>query len=213
MKIKIGLVDDHQLFLKSLGLMLDSFNNYQVILEASNGKDLQQKITNTTNVPSIILIDVSMPIMDGIETAKWISENYPTIKLVALSMNENDHSIIAMIKAGCCAYLLKDTHPNELEKALNEISEKGYYNGDLSNINFRRLLIAENKNNQLNLTEKEKTFLLHACSDLTYKQIAALMQVSERTVDGYREKLFQKFNVQSRVGLALEALKNGIVQL
>lgn len=213
MKINIGLVDDHQLFLKSLGLMLDSFGNYKVVVEATNGKELQDKMKQIAEMPDIMLIDVSMPVMNGIETAEWLTKNYPAIKLVALSMNDNDNSIIAMIKAGCCAYLLKETHPNELEKALEEINNKGYYNGDSSNINFRRLLITENKNKQLNLTEKEKIFLVHACSDLTYKQIAVLMQVSERTVDGYREKLFQKFNVQSRVGLALEALKNGIVQL
>lgn len=213
MKINIGLVDDHQLFLKSLGLMLDSFGNYKVVVEATNGKELQDKMKQITEMPDIMLIDVSMPVMNGIETAEWLTKNYPAIKLVALSMNDNDNSIIAMIKAGCCAYLLKETHPNELEKALEEINNKGYYNGDSSNINFRRLLITENKNKQLNLTEKEKIFLVHACSDLTYKQIAVLMQVSERTVDGYREKLFQKFNVQSRVGLALEALKNGVVQL
>jgi DNA-binding NarL/FixJ family response regulator len=148
--------------------------------------------------------------MNGIETATWLTATYPAIKLVALSMNDSDKIIISMIKAGCCAYMLKDTHPNELEKALIEVNSKGYYNGDLSNINFRRLLNIEP---ELKVTDKEKQFLKLACSDLTYKQIASEMGLSERTIDGYREALFQKFKVQSRVGLALEAIRRDIVKL
>jgi len=209
MKIKIGIVDDHQLFLKSLAMMLHSFNNYDVIAEASNGKDLQKKIADSKELPEIMLIDVNMPVMDGIATASWLNENYPGIKLVALSQNDGDKAIIDMLRAGCCAYLLKDTHPNELEKALNEIYEKGFYNADASNINFRRFLQLEKES--LNITEKERKFLQLACSDMTYKQIASIMNLSERTIDGYRESLFQKFNVQSRVGLVLEAIRRELV--
>ena len=210
MQIPIGIVDDHQLFLKSLGLMLESFKEYNVVLMALNGKDLQEKII-INDLPEIILIDVNMPVMDGIATATWLNQKYPSIKLVALSMNDTDKAIIGMIKAGCCAYLLKDTHPNELERALHEILTKGFYNADVSNINYRRLLQAEKDN--LHITEKEKVFLQHTCSDMTYKQIAAMMGLSERTIDGYRENLFQKFKVQSRVGLVLEAIRKDLVKL
>ena len=130
---------------------------------------------------------------------------------MALSQNDGDKTIIGMIKAGCCAYLLKDTHPNELEKALDEIYTKGYYNADVSNINYRRLLQFEK--DSLNITEKEKIFLKFVCSDMTYKQIAFEMGLSERTVDGYRESLFHKLKVQSRVGLALEAIRRELVML
>jgi len=211
MKTSIGIVDDHQLFLKSLSLMLKSFKVYDVIVEAVNGKELQDKILQTGIAPSIMLIDVNMPVMNGIETAKWMSANYPQVKLVALSMNDNDTVIIDMIKAGCCAYLLKETHPDELEKALQEINAKGYYNADASNINFRRLLQSEKE--AVQISEKEKQFLQHACSDMTYKEIAALMFLSERTIDGYRETLFGKLKVQSRVGLAMEAIRKGLVSL
>ena len=211
MKISIGIVDDHQLFLKSLCMMLQSFNNYDVVIEAANGKDLQEKMTTQKTIPEIMLIDVNMPVMDGIATAAWINQNYPSVKLVALSQNDGDKTIIGMIKAGCCAYLLKDTHPNELEKALNEIYTKGYYNADVSNINYRRLLQFEK--DSLNISDKEKIFLKYACSDMTYKQIAFEMGLSERTVDGYRESLFHKLKVQSRVGLALEAIRRELVNL
>ena len=211
MKIPIGIVDDHQLFLKSLSLMLKSFKIYDVVAEALNGKELQEKIRQSPVVPSIMLIDVNMPVMNGIATAKWLHTNYPDTKLVALSMNDNDTVIIDMIKAGCCAYLLKETHPDELEKALQEIHTKGFYNGDVSNINFRRLLISEQE--AVVITDKEKLFLQFACSDLTYRDIAALMFLSERTIDGYRESLFGKLKVQSRVGLAMEAIRKGLVSL
>lgn len=213
MKIRIGIIDDHQLFSKSLTLMLQSLDNYEVVIEASNGKDLQEKITNLGyhQLPEIMLIDVNMPVMGGIETAEWVNLKYPSIKLVALSQNDSEKTIIGMIKAGCCAYLLKDTHPNELEKALNEIRSKGFYNADASNINFRRLL--EYEREALKITDREKIFLQLACSDKTYKQIASEMHLSERTIDGYRESLFQKLNVQSRVGMALEAIRKELVSL
>ncbi|MFV0604954.1 MAG: response regulator [Niabella sp.] len=213
MKIKIGLVDDHQLFLKSLSLMLDSFSNYDVVIEASNGKDLQEKMAGRRILPDIILLDVNMPVMNGPETAKWLYQTHPAIKVVALSMNADDNAIIAMFKEGCCAYLLKDTHPTELEKALDEVNKKGFYNADAGNINFRKILMKSAENDELSLTAKEQIFLKFACSELTYRQIAAEMNLAERTIDGYREALFKKFSVQSRVGLCLEAIRKGLVEL
>jgi len=211
--INIGLVDDHQLFLKSLSLMLNSFGNYRVVLEALNGKELCEKLTTTKPLPDIILMDVNMPVMDGLAATKQIAPLYPGVKLVALSMNNDDSIIINMLRSGCCAYLLKDTHPDELEKALEEIYTKGYYNADAANVNFRRLLLAEQQNGGHKITEKELSFLQYACTDLTYKQIAHTMKLSERTIDGYRESLFGKLKVQSRVGLAMEALRRGLIKL
>lgn len=213
MKITIGIVDDHQLFTKSLGLMLSTFNDYSVIIEAVNGKDLQQKMQAAKILPQIMLIDVNMPVMDGVETASWLHANYPDIKLVALSVNNSENTIINMIRAGCCAYLLKDIHPDELEKALNEINSKGSYNADTSNINYRRLILYEDKKKSLNVTDKEKQFLQLACSEMNYKEIAEIMGQSERSLDVTKEKLYEKLNVHSRVGLVLEALKWDLIKL
>ncbi len=211
MKTTIGIVDDHILFSSSLSLMLKSFRDYEVVIEAQNGKDLQEKMTTLPVLPSLLLIDVNMPVMNGLETARWVNSQYPEIKLVALSMNDTDKTVIDMFKAGCCAYLLKETHPDELEKALQEIIQRGYYNADASNINFRRLLDAEKE--AVLISEREMMFLQYACSDMTYKEIASLMNLSERTIDGYREALFGKLKVQSRVGLAMEAIRKGLVSL
>jgi DNA-binding NarL/FixJ family response regulator len=211
MKINIGVVDDHQLFLKSLSSLLQSFPNFDIVLEATNGESLLQKLQQATVLPDILLLDVNMPIMDGPASARAISTKYPTIKIVALSMKEDDTSVIAMIKAGCCSYLLKDMHPDELEKALMEINTKGYYNADIMNINYRRLILKTE--DKIIFSDRELTFLKLACSDLTYKQIAHEMHLSERTIDGYRETLFEKLNVQSRVGMVLEALRRNLVTL
>jgi DNA-binding NarL/FixJ family response regulator len=213
MKTLIGMVDDHQLFLKSLSLMVESFNQFEVVVEALNGKDLQEKLNGKNQVPDMMLIDVNMPVMDGIETATLLNEKYPAMKLIALSMNDKDQSLIKMFKAGCCAYLLKDIHPTELEKALNQIKENGYYNADMGNVNFRRLLMKAGEKPEVTLTDRELQFLKLACSDFTYKKIADEMNLSERTIDGYRESLFEKFHVQSRVGLVLEALRKEFVSL
>src|SRR5689334_18011848 len=106
MKTKIALIDDHQLFLKSLSLMIESFHTYEVVLDALNGKELRERLNGGAQVPDIALIDVNMPVIGGEETARWMNEHYPSVKLVALSMNDDDKTIIAMIRAGCCAYLL-----------------------------------------------------------------------------------------------------------
>lgn len=210
MKIKVGLVDDHQLFLKSLSLMLQTLQGFDVVVEALNGQDLQRKLQGKKDQPDLMLIDVNMPIMDGVQTAGWLQQHHPAVKLVALSMNDKDTAIIKMFKAGCCAYLLKDVHPAVLEKALTDVYTRGYYNADAVQFNPGRLLKAEK---EITLSPKERLFLKFACTEMTYKQIASEMGVAERTVDGYRESLFQKFGVQSRVGLCLEALRKEFISL
>ncbi|GEP89020.1 two component transcriptional regulator, LuxR family [Chitinophaga terrae (ex Kim and Jung 2007)] len=211
MNITIGIADDHQLFLKSLSLLINSFEGFQIIVEAVNGEELLAKLTELPIPPDIILIDVNMPVLDGAATTQRILSLYPNTKVIALSMKDNDASIIEMLKAGCCAYLLKDIHPAELEKALREVNDTGAYYNDAANVNYRRLLI-QTEQNQI-LTEREREFLSLACSDLTYKAIAAKMNVTERTVDGYRETLFHKLNVQSRTGMVLEALRRQLISL
>lgn len=214
-KIKIGLVDDHQLFLKSLSLMLEALQHFEVVVEAVNGEDLLHRLSflGIENQPDIMLIDVNMPVMGGVETAKYINQQYPTIKLVALSMNDKESIIINMFRAGCVAYLMKDTHPTELEKALLEIYERGFYNADIGATNFRKLIRRVESDPIINLSPKEIQFLQFVCSELTYKEIAVEMAIGERAVDGLREILFEKFHVQTRVGLCMEAIRRELVKL
>lgn len=214
MKVNIGLADDQQLFLRSLAGLIDSFAGFQVTVDALNGEDLLRKLSlKEQSLPEILLIDVEMPVMNGIETVGLVAQRYPGIRMVALSMKDDDATIIHMIRAGCCAYLMKDIHPDELERALGEVRSRGYYNADSYNINFRRLLSFEEKTAGLRFTANERRFLQLASSDLTYKQIASQMNLSERTIDGYRESLFEKLNVQSRVGMVLEGIRRQLVVL
>jgi DNA-binding NarL/FixJ family response regulator len=211
MNINIGIADDHQLFLKSLSLLISGFSGFNIVAEAMNGKEMLDKLAQLPAPPDILLLDVNMPVMDGAKATEAALKLYPTVKVVALSMKDNDATIIEMLKAGCCAYLLKDIHPTELEKALREIYTTGIYYNDASNVNYRRLLLQSEQ--KQTLTDREREFLSLACSDLTYKAIAAKMNVTERTVDGYREILFNKLNVQSRTGMVLEALRRQLVTL
>jgi DNA-binding NarL/FixJ family response regulator len=213
MRITIGLADDHVLFLKSLATLINTLDGLEVVADAPNGEDLAKQLKNLEFQPDLLLIDVDMPVMNGVSTTKWVKENYPNIKTVALSMNDDDKTIIKMIQAGCCAYLLKDIHPNELEIALKEIMAKGFYNSDIRYRNYARLISESQQSSATNLNETELQFLQLACSDLTYKQIAGKMNKAERTIDGYREVLFDKLNVQSRVGMALEAVRKKLVKL
>ena len=208
MAIKLGIVDDHQLVVGSLKLLLEAGNGFEVTLVAYSGKELQKKISAKGAVlPEIILVDVNMQEMDGVETASWINEKFPSIKLVALSMQKDDNTIMKMLKAGCCAYLFKNINHDEFERALLEVHNKGYYNGDECNINLRKLLVKGAGEETITLTKNELAFLKLACSDLTYEQIADKMTCSKRTVDSYRETLFRKFSVASRVGMCLEAVR------
>ena len=209
--ILIALADDQQLFLRSLSTLIDGFEGKKVIMEALNGKDLLDQFENAEQLPHIVLLDVNMPVMNGEQAAELLSKKYPDTRLVALSMKDDDRTIIKMIKAGCCSYLLKDIHPKELDKALTEIHTNGYYNSDTVNRNLRRLL--SHNETELKLTEKEQLFLHHACSDMTYKEIASKMCLSEKTIDGYREAIFVKLNVKSRVGMALEAIRLQLISL
>jgi DNA-binding NarL/FixJ family response regulator len=213
MKVTVGVADDNHLFVKSLGALINTFPQFEVIVDALNGAELLRKMESANIRPELLLLDVSMPSMDGITTAQFITEKYPLIKMAALSQKDDDNTIIRMIRAGCCAYLLKDIHAEELERALVEIHQKGYYNGDYYNVNHRRLTDFEEKKTAPPINDRERRFLQLCCSDLTYKQIAAQMHLSERTIDGYRESIFEKFKVQSRTGMVLEAVKKQLVEL
>ena len=208
--IRIGIADDHQLFVKSVSLLLHAIGGFEVVLEAANGHALMDALAKSNQPPDIILLDVNMPLMNGIETAAALIKTYPLIKVVALSMNTDDISLIGMIRNGCCAYLMKDISPAELQKALEEVHSKGYYNSENMQHNMHKLMT---QNTQDLFSEKELQFIKLACSDETYREIAQQMKVSERSVDMYREKVFEKLGVSSRTGMALEAVRRKIYSL
>jgi DNA-binding NarL/FixJ family response regulator len=211
MPITIAIADDHVLFVKGLIMLINTLDGYSVVAEGRDGNELIRKIKELSEVPDIALIDVRMPAgKGGVETAGELKRLFPAMKLVALSGEDSDTAIISMFRAGCKSYLFKQIDLAILKQALAEIVKRGYYNSDASNIGQRSSLIGDALPK---LTAKEMAFLLLACTELTYKQIASKMGVAERTVDGYREHLFEKFEVRSRVGLAVEAIRLGLVKI
>ena len=210
-KTTLGIVDDHNLVVKSLSMMISNFEYFEVTLESYGGPDMQKKLAKTRKIPEIMLIDVNMPDMDGYDVARWLTKQHPNMKLVALSMNNDDLCIINMIRAGCCAYLFKTVTHFELEKALIAVNKHGFYNGDI-NIN-RIVKNQDNEDNNHKLTDKELHFIDLACSDHTYQMIAKLMGLSESRVDDIRASVFTKLHVKSRVAMAMEAIRRGIVKV
>lgn len=206
----VALVDDHRLFRSGIASMINTFPGYKVLFEASNGKDLIAKI-NKKLLPSIILLDVNMPGMDGIETARWLQQHYPEINIMVLSMFDDSYKVVSLISVGIKGYILKDAEPDEFKRALDIIAGSGvYYPAFVTRHLINNLNPA---NADLHLSSRETEFLKFACTELTYKEIADQMSVSVRTIDGYRDQLFEKLNVKNRVGLVIYAIKNKIVQL
>lgn len=214
----LALVDDHTLFRKGMINLIATVNSdYKILFEADNGIDLQKKIS-VDNQPDILLMDINMPHMDGFATVEWMRENYPLVNILVVSMVQKEESIVRMLKLGVKGYVCKDIEPWELGEALQSIANKGFYYTDFITgklVHSLQITGTDLAHAALlpPMNDRETAFLKLACSEFTYNEIASQMYVSPKTVDGYRNTLFEKLNVKSRVGLALYAVKHGLVQL
>ena len=214
---KIAIVDDHAMFRKGLAALIVQFNSFEVIIDAANGKDLIRQV-ESVGCPDIVLLDISMQEMNGFQTAAWLKENHPEVLVMALSTLDAEMAIIKMIRNGARGYILKDANPAELREALYELSVNGYYYNDLVTRKVMRSInqLAEGDdavNPFVKITDREMEFLRLACSEKNYKEIAKEMFLSVRTIDGYRDTLFRKLNITSRVGLVMYAVRNHIVKI
>lgn len=213
-KISIVIVDDHTLFRSGVANLLSEFDEIDVLFQASSGKDLQQKLS-ADNLPNIILMDITMPLMDGYEATKWVTAQYPGISVLALSMFDDEKSIINMLRAGACGYLLKESNASDLLEAIKITKEKGLFINE--NVSGRMLMSIRNDSKvtkgDLKLSDREMEFLQYCSTELTYKEIADKMNVSPRTVDNYRESLFSKLNIKSRTGLVVYGIKNSLISI
>lgn len=208
---KVALVDDHKLFRKGLLELVNGFSGYSVSIEAEHGKDFIGKLF-PENIPGIVLLDISMPIMDGFETAIWLQEHHPQVKILALSMSDDEDTVLQMLKCGVDGYVLKNADPSELRMALEAVEVDGsYYTGSVSEILKRGL--TSRKQQIVQLTDREIEFLKLACSELPYKSFAPFLKVKPRVVESTREILFRKLEVVSRTGLVIYAIKNGIYKV
>jgi DNA-binding NarL/FixJ family response regulator len=215
MKKTIVIVDDHLLIAKAIASIIEEFSDYEVLYESENGKAMIEQFRVKKNIPDIVLLDISMPVMDGFETAAWLKQHYPASKVMALTMQGDDESLIRMIKAGATGYLNKNVHPKELEKALDSISQRGFYYPDWATSRVLHALANDGEADilKIKLSERETEFLKYTCTELTYKEIGEKMFCSARTVESYRDSLFEKLGVKTRVALALYAVKTGLHKL
>jgi DNA-binding NarL/FixJ family response regulator len=211
-KKTIAIVDDHILIAQAIKGIIANFEDFETICECENGQEFIEKITTNGVLPDIVLLDISMPVMDGFQTANWLQKNHPEVLVMVLSMQNDEQSVIKMVKNGAKSYLLKNSHPRELESALLKLVENGFYYPEwASKIIFSS--INKTSNSALSkLTEREKEFLKYTITEKSYKEIAELMFCSPRTVESYRDNLFEKLNLKTRVGLAVYAIKNGYDQ-
>jgi DNA-binding NarL/FixJ family response regulator len=216
-KTQIALVDDHVLLRNGLASIVKSFDGYAVLLEADNGKEFIEQL-KTSPAPDIVLLDINMPEMNGIETAVWMKKNLPDTKILVLSVMDTDTVIISMLKHGARGYILKDSKPAIFKQALDNIRDSGFFMNELVSNKMLNYVTNDEDNATKThlisqLTENEITFLQLSCTEMTYKEIAEKMKVSPRTIDGYRDHLLKKLNVQSRVGLVIFAIKYGLYKL
>lgn len=206
-KILIAIVDDHTLFRNGVAALMNEFSELKVVFEAENGIQLQQMLPKYP-LPKVILMDINMPEMDGYDATRWVKEKYPAVKVLALSMFEDDKAVIQMIRCGASGYVLKESKPKELLEAIKTINEKGVYINEM--VSGKLIRSVAGKDDLPDMTVKETEFLRLCCSELTYKEMADKMFVSPRTIDNYRESLFQKLNIKSRTGLVLYAIQHEI---
>lgn len=210
--IPIAIVDDHTLMSKALENMIMENPQYSVIMNHPNGEDFIAAIEKTSELPAVVLMDINMPYKNGIETTEWLTEHHPDIKVIALTMEDDEKVLIKMLKAGAKGYLLKDMQPAILFQAIDTVFDKGSFYTDFVAQKLLKVKTEDIKNASLlsELKGREREFIKWACSELTYKEIADKMFLSPKTIDGYRDSVFTKLEIKNRVGLVLFALKHDL---
>jgi DNA-binding NarL/FixJ family response regulator len=214
MDIRVAIADDHKIFRKGVILSLRHYSNIKFVLEADNGEELLNGLDEAK--PDVILMDLRMPVKDGIEATKFVSKHYPKIAVIVLTMHEDDRFVTHLMENGANGYLLKSTDPAEIKKAITDVVSKGYYlNNFVNRILLKR---AHNKtksipslNNDFPVTDKEKDVLRYICMEFTSQEIGQKMETSPRTVESIKERLMERFGVKNTAGLVFFAVKNNLV--
>ncbi len=209
--IRVAIADDHEIVLNGVKSIILSFGEFSVDFVASNGKEMYDKLLAAESLPDIVVLDVSMPVWDGYATLDAIKKKWPDMKVLILTMHKHELGIIKMFRSGASGYLLKNSPPKELKKALQSIVENGLYFSELVSGNF--LSRMQQTNILPSLSEREIQLLKLCPTDLTYHEIAAKMGIPETTVAGHRMSLFEKFGVNSRTGLVICAIQMGLIQV
>ncbi len=206
---RIIVVDDHIIFRKGLQTILNEIDIVKVVGEASNGNELLDLLKKQET--DIIFMDIKMPYMDGVEATRKVQAKYPHIKIVALTMFEEISYFNQMIEAGASGFLLKKTTTQELEKAIKLVlDDESYFSEEfMSSVN--KYIKPKQKDSSIQLTDREQEVLELICKGFSNAEIAKMLGVSSRTIDGFRAKLFEKTGAKNAPNLVMFALKNGLI--
>jgi DNA-binding NarL/FixJ family response regulator len=212
--IKVAIADDHKIFRRGVILSLRPFTNIRFVLEAQNGEELIKGLAEAD--PDVVLMDLRMPGKDGIEATKIISRQYPKIKIVVLSMYEDERFVYHMMENGANGYLLKNAEPQEIRRAIMDVYEKGYYlntfvNRILLKRSHARQKIIPSLNSEITLNDKEKDVLRFICMEFTAQEIAQKMEISARTVEAIKDRMMERFGSRNTAGLVFFAVKNNLL--
>lgn len=217
--MRIAIVDDHQLFRKSLAYLVDSFQDVDVVLQAGNGKEFLEQIDS---VPiDLVLLDIQMPELDGFQTCKVLREEYPDMFILIISQLTTKESVHKVMELGAHGFFTKNSDPNQLEQAINSIKEKGYYFGNELGTVLREALLWEKKANQstthyedaIQLTSREIEIIKLASRELSSKEMGKILNIASTTVDTHRKHIIGKTNSKNIVGAVIYALKRNLIQL
>lgn len=216
-KIKIILADDEVLFRKGISFLLEREENFEIIFEVSNGKELVSFLRESTIHPDIIMMDLKMPLLNGVETTRIIIEEFSDVKIIALTSYDSKSFIANMINIGAASYLVKNTTPSDMIKTINEVYEKGvYYNDQVLKIiqeGIATNLTRQNKSqfDEDYLTNREKEVLVLICKQMNTHEIAEKLFISPRTVEGHRNNLLLKTESKNVAGLVVYAIQNKMI--
>ena len=212
--VKVAIADDHKIFRKGVILSLRQYTNIKFVLEADNGQDLINNIEQ--NSPEVILMDLKMPVKDGIETTKYINKHFPAIKILILTMYEDERFVGHLMDSGANGYLLKSTDPAEIKKAISDVMKTGFYlnnfvNKILIKKNYSKQKFNPNLNSEVVISDREKEVLTLVCMEYTAQEIAQKMDISARTVEAIKDRLMERFGVKNSVGLVFYSMKNSLI--
>lgn len=210
MKYSVVVVDDYTLLCEAIEGIVNSFENFEVLYTCKNGDEIEEKFLNSKNIPDIVLVSVNTGTISGIETTKRIVRNYPAVRVMTLSVKNLSSAVIKMLSSNAVSFLTKNTQKETLEKALLKLAQKKITLQNPQKELSVKPFLKKDYENRVKFKDNEVKFMQLACSELTYKEIAAKMFLSPKTIDGYRDSLFTKLNVKNRVGLVMYAIKNKI---
>jgi len=213
-QIKVAIADDHKIFRKGVILSMRPYPNIKFVMEADNGEELIQKIPES--MPDVILCDLRMPIKDGIDTTKVIAKEFPQIRVIILTMLEDERFVGHLMDCGAAGYLLKNTEPAEIKKAVMDVMRTGFYlspfvNKVLIKKNYSKQKFNHNLNSEVVLSDRERDVLTLVCMEFTATEIAQKMDISARTVEAIKDRLMERFGVKNSVGLVFYAMKNNLI--